>query len=159
MEADDDLLDSQYLKVASEILPGHIYVSGIIPVSSEFILNTLKIKKIISLTHSEIPHHDGIEYLHIKIHDEPDEDITANIERCHNFIESGARANHPTLIHCNSTTSLILGVSRSVAIVMSFLIAKHGHSLKSAFEYVRERRPIISPNFGTLPSDVARSFP
>jgi hypothetical protein len=36
-----------------------------------------------------------------------------------------------------------------VAIVLSFLIAKHGHSLKSAFEYVRERRPIISPNFGS----------
>jgi hypothetical protein len=49
-EQGDDLLDSQYMKVASEILPGYIYVSGIIPASSEFILNTLKIKRIISLT-------------------------------------------------------------------------------------------------------------
>ncbi len=47
-----------------------------------------RLTRIARSTDSEIPRHEGIEYLHIKIHDEPDEDIMSHIDNCHAFIGS-----------------------------------------------------------------------
>ena len=41
------------------------------------------------------------------------------------------------LIHCG------VGVSRSVAVFLAYLIKKHGYSLASAFSIAKRRRPIV----------------
>jgi len=46
------------------------------------------------------------------------------------------------LVHCAA------GISRSSTIVIAYLMQAMQFSLTEAFKYVREKRPIISPNDG-----------
>ena len=46
------------------------------------------------------------------------------------------------LVHC------MAGVSRSATCVIAYLMREHKHSLRSALELVRSKRPIVCPNYG-----------
>ncbi|KAK3440882.1 hypothetical protein EUGRSUZ_B01140 [Eucalyptus grandis] len=48
------------------------------------------------------------------------------------------------LVHC------FVGKSRSVTIVVAYLMKKHGMSLSQALEHVKSRRPQASPNSGFM---------
>lgn len=50
----------------------------------------------------------------------------------------------PTYVHCRA------GKSRSVTVVLAYLILSHRWSLKKAYAYVLERRKGISPNIGFM---------
>lgn len=50
----------------------------------------------------------------------------------------------PTYVHCRA------GKSRSVTVVLAFLIHSHRWPLKKAYAYVAERRRGISPNIGFM---------
>ena len=41
-----------------------------------------------------------------------------------------------------------MGISRSATVVCAYLIAEEGMTGPAAIDFVRERRPIICPNFG-----------
>eukprot|EP01117_Protostelium_nocturnum_P006239 TRINITY_DN2252_c0_g1_i1.p1 TRINITY_DN2252_c0_g1~~TRINITY_DN2252_c0_g1_i1.p1 ORF type:complete len:326 (-),score=61.22 TRINITY_DN2252_c0_g1_i1:36-1013(-) len=57
------------------------------------------------------------------------------------FIDEGRRQGG-VLIHCAA------GISRSSTLTIAYLMQTMGFSLSEAYKYVRERRPIISPNDG-----------
>mmetsp|Transcript_16736 Transcript_16736/g.41213 ORF Transcript_16736/g.41213 Transcript_16736/m.41213 type:complete len:159 (+) Transcript_16736:443-919(+) len=59
----------------------------------------------------------------------------------HSLHKTGAER---ILIHCS------VGRSRSVAIVLAYLIRYHGHTLNSAFLHVWSRRQVADPNVGFL---------
>ena len=48
------------------------------------------------------------------------------------------------MVHCYQ------GKSRSVAIIMAYLIIKHGFSVESSLERIRLVRPLAEPNTGFL---------
>ncbi|ESO12928.1 hypothetical protein HELRODRAFT_105624 [Helobdella robusta] len=60
------------------------------------------------------------------------------------FIESARQSNGRVLIHCQA------GVSRSPTITMAYLMAKFSWSYMQAFNEVKKRRSIISPNINFL---------
>lgn len=48
------------------------------------------------------------------------------------------------LVHC------VGGVSRSSTIVIAYLMLKHGFSLNDAYDYVKDKKSNISPNFNFM---------
>ena len=57
-----------------------------------------------------------------------------------NIREKGGRV----LVHCYA------GISRSATISISYLMLKNNWSMHQAFEFCRERRPCVSPNFNFM---------
>jgi protein tyrosine phosphatase (PTP) superfamily phosphohydrolase (DUF442 family) len=100
-------------------------------------LKNLGIKQILSIG-KELPEHNTNEFKlkHIKIDDSSDVNIMQYFEDAHNFIDQGS-----TLVHCYA------GISRSASIIISYLM-KQGMTYEEAYNYVKERRPIINPNRG-----------
>ena len=59
-------------------------------------------------------------------------------------MEDSINDGHATLVHCAA------GVSRSVSIVLAYLVIKRNMSLADSIAMVRAARPIMNPNLGFL---------
>jgi len=60
------------------------------------------------------------------------------------FLDSIKQANGKVLVHCRA------GISRSATICMAYLMATKRLKMEEAYEYVKSRRRIISPNFNFM---------
>ncbi len=58
----------------------------------------------------------------------------------HNIINDCINKNQPILIHCKA------GMSRSVSVIITWLMFHKNMTYEEAYNYVKERRPVISPN-------------
>ena len=58
--------------------------------------------------------------------------------------ENARKKNGRVLVHC------VAGISRSVTVTMSYIMQEMGYSLNDAFDYVKQRKSDISPNFGFM---------
>lgn len=76
------------------------------------------------------------EYLFIAAEDKESYSISTHFDEVFNFIER-VREQGNILVHC------ILGVSRSVSLVLAYLIRKHSYSLEQALALIRRKRPIV----------------
>lgn len=72
------------------------------------------------------------------------------IDTITNFIHQQVEAGHKVLVHCH------MGVSRSVSMVMAYLIAYEGMTLAEAFGILREGRPSAYPHEMLLVSLIDR---
>lgn len=84
---------------------------------------------------------DEFKYTVVELDDVASADIAAHFERCIRAIEDG-RAAGGILVHC------MAGVSRSATVVIAYLMKTQGMSMDQALDFVKERRPIIFPNYG-----------
>jgi len=80
-------------------------------------------------------------YLTVQAEDLYYVNLIDHFEATAKFIDEG-RKQGGVLVHCAA------GISRSSTIVIAYMMQAMRFSLKEAFKYVRERRPIISPNDG-----------
>ena len=87
---------------------------------------------------------DDVNYCHIKLTDSSDIDITQFFDQAFSFIESARKRKEKILIHCK------LGISRSPAIVIGYLIKYMGYSTESALSFLREKRTQVYPNKGFI---------
>ncbi|XP_021688953.1 dual specificity protein phosphatase 1 isoform X2 [Hevea brasiliensis] len=78
------------------------------------------------------------------IADKEDSNLRQYFDECFNFIDEAKRQGGGVLVHC------FVGRSRSVTIVVAYLMKKHGMSVSQALEYVRNRRPQAAPNSGFI---------
>jgi predicted protein tyrosine phosphatase len=87
----------------------------------------------------------------LDLRDHSDEDIAAHFAEALCFVHEGITRNEGVLVHCRQ------GVSRSATIVLAYLMEygivddkgyPHPMTYADAFDYVKERRPFISPNLG-----------
>ncbi|KAJ0060082.1 hypothetical protein NL108_002891, partial [Boleophthalmus pectinirostris] len=85
----------------------------------------------------------GVAYLGVEADDSKDCDISIFFCETAEFIDSALTQNGVVLVHCAR------GVSRSAALVLSFLMIKRGLSLMEALHTVRKHRNIL-PNAGFL---------
>jgi len=92
----------------------------------------------------------NIKFMHVKASDVTSANLIDDFERCIDFIdendEKGDDDNNlgATIVHCQA------GISRSATVCLAYLIKKRGYTLDEAFEYLKNCRSCIGPNFGFL---------
>jgi len=87
----------------------------------------------------------SLRYMRVNLHDSPDESVSlAVVEEACRFIDSGVAAREGVLVHC------MAGRSRSATVVLAYLMTRHGMSLADAYQFLKSKRPGISPNLGYM---------
>ncbi len=81
----------------------------------------------------------GVHYERVLVDDDPTEDLTKYFDEVSDTIDKVTKKGGHTVVHC------VAGVSRSTAMVLSYLIKYKKMKLKDAFKRVIEKRPIIKP--------------
>uniref|UniRef100_A0A8C8RKQ9 Dual specificity protein phosphatase n=1 Tax=Pelusios castaneus TaxID=367368 RepID=A0A8C8RKQ9_9SAUR len=83
-------------------------------------------------------------YKWIPVEDSHMADISSHFEEAIDFIDCVRRAGGKILVHCEA------GISRSPTICMAYLMKTKKFRLEEAFDYIKQRRSLISPNFGFM---------
>lgn len=121
-----------------------IYLSSLRVAGNEKVLKSLNITHVLTVCPIRPPHFADITYKLISISDSPTQSITPYFPECFSFIHSSVSTNGSILIHC------FQGISRSVSILLAYLMTFHQMSLPRALFYTKQRRPQINPNFGFI---------
>jgi protein-tyrosine phosphatase len=80
----------------------------------------------------------GIRYKYVQIQDSLDANILPHIDSSIRFLK---KCDGNVLVHCSA------GISRSVSIVVAYLMKENNMSYISAIDYVKKRRSIANPNY------------
>jgi dual specificity MAP kinase phosphatase len=83
-------------------------------------------------------------YLQIPITDHWSENLSAFFPKAIAFIDEARSQNSGVLVHC------LAGISRSVTVVVAYLMHSLKLSLNDAYDYVKRCKPNISPNFNFM---------
>lgn len=135
---------------------GNIYISSFEPIQNVIDLKgEFGITHVLSVVSNPLPPHLLQEYLHlhIDITDEPTSNLLETLEEAKTFMDhalvSGSTATEgpskhkgAVLVHCAQ------GESRSVAVVVAYLMYKHNLAYKQAFHAVKRKLPNAEPNEG-----------
>ncbi|XP_049508181.1 dual specificity protein phosphatase 2 [Panthera uncia] len=90
-------------------------------------------------------HFEGLfRYKSIPVEDNQMVEISAWFQEAISFIDSVKNAGGRVLVHCQA------GVSRSATICLAYLIQSRRVRLDEAFDFVKQRRGVISPNFSFM---------
>lgn len=72
-------------------------------------------------------------YLYVPADDHHDFNISRFFEESYDFIDKCLLKTN-VLVHC------LAGVSRSVSLVLAYLMKKHGHSYRKAYQLIKAKR-------------------
>ncbi|XP_035548615.1 dual specificity protein phosphatase 1-like isoform X1 [Juglans regia] len=111
------------LTVASSLSPAH---------PNDFVYKVINATKIFLL------------FIASEVTDREDTDIKQYFDESFDFIDEAKRLGGGVLVHC------FVGKSRSVTIVVAYLMKKHGMSLSQALEHVKSKRSQAGPNSGFI---------
>eukprot|EP01083_Nonionella_stella_P002265 6510_1 len=129
---------------------GALYLSNIQVAHNAKDLMHLQIKYVLTVTHDKslsekVPLNSKDCKFHIAINDKVEDEtikaVNSQFPMASQWIHgklTGLKGN--TLVHCSS------GISRSSAVIIWYLMSFHEMNLKSAFEHVFNKRPVILPN-------------
>ena len=133
LNEDYSLKDSERKKIISEYYSKHL---------SEIIPNFLYISSYNDFCENVFESENKYTYLSFYLKDHVLENIECIFYECIKFIENVKEKGGRVLVHC------IQGISRSVTLVMAYLIYKNKLTYDKAFNIVQSKREISSPNFG-----------
>ncbi|KAL1923830.1 uncharacterized protein VTP21DRAFT_8810 [Calcarisporiella thermophila] len=132
----------------SEILAGFLYLGSELTRPSQLDeLASRGIKRILNMA-EECPDdvaglRDRFIYKKVNASDNVEmKDVDACITEAIQFIDDARNANEPIFVHCKA------GRSRSVTVVLAYLIRHYRWPLKAAYRHVFRVRPGICPNLG-----------
>ncbi|KAG9480538.1 hypothetical protein GDO78_012155 [Eleutherodactylus coqui] len=127
-----------------EILP-FLYLGSAYHAARRDMLDALRITALLNVS-SDCPNHfEGhFQYKCIPVEDNHKADISSWFIEAIEFIDSVKDSNGRVLVHCHA------GISRSATICLAYLMMKKRVKLEEAFEFVKQRRSIISPNFSFM---------
>uniref|UniRef100_A0A0G4IFD7 protein-tyrosine-phosphatase n=1 Tax=Chromera velia CCMP2878 TaxID=1169474 RepID=A0A0G4IFD7_9ALVE len=129
------------------ILPG-LWLGGITDAQNREELLEKSVCNIVNCcTFLEYPiaqHFEDFEYYRVDVEDTSREPIHLYFEEACDFIEAAMAKKKAVFVHCRS------GVSRSVTVLISFLVARRGFRLQEAFFHVLAKREIVAPNVGFM---------
>ena len=139
-----DNIDTKKEEDFNEILTNFLYISGYKTASTASDLQNLKITNIINCSGDlcENLSFSGIDYLTLNIRDNVSENIECLFFKCINYINEAKEKKGKVLIHCYK------GVSRSVSVLISYLIFLNKWTYDEAFDFVQSKRAIANPNIG-----------
>ena len=128
----------------NEIITDFLYISGYKTASTPCDLQNLKITNIINCSGDLCENlcFSGIDYLTLNIRDNVSENIECLFFKCINYINEAKEKKGKVLIHCYK------GVSRSVSVLISYLIYLNKWTYDEAFDFVQSKRAIANPNIG-----------
>ena len=125
----------------------NLYLGNYIFASDASLLTTLGVTHILNAAR-EVPNYfnydSPFQYLQLNMIDNPKEDATRFFAVSKEFIDNAIEDNGIVLIHCKA------GISRSVTILISYLMSKFNITAKDALKIVRENRPQVNPNYGFM---------
>lgn len=81
-------------------------------------------------------------YLVVPLYDSEYTNITVHFKKVNDFIQEKYKKQEKVLVHCGS------GISRSVALVIAYLIEHHNLNYEEAFKLVKSKRSVANPNIG-----------
>uniref|UniRef100_A0A1I8AHL8 Dual specificity protein phosphatase 14 n=1 Tax=Steinernema glaseri TaxID=37863 RepID=A0A1I8AHL8_9BILA len=84
----------------------------------------------------------GIDYLKIRVEDNPNARLDHYFDMVADKIRSVKERGGKTLVHC------VAGVSRSASLCIVYLVKYERMTLRQAYHYVKAARPIVRPNVG-----------
>lgn len=133
----------------SEVIP-RLYISGVNPAKNMEWLKSHGITHIVNAAY-ELPNYfpGKFQYLSLKMHDKPDENIQHVLAPSQRFISDAlANPNNAVLVHC------YMGMSRSASIVtyylMSRLVGPQEARLYYSLWQLRKKHPLANPNRGYM---------
>jgi len=122
-----------------------LYLGSVGAANNKSELKRLNITHILTVANSLPPTHpNDFVYKIINIPDREDVNIENYFDECFAFIDEAKRTGGGVLVHC------FVGKSRSVTVVVAYLMKKHGMSVSEALKHVKNKRPIASPNSGFM---------
>lgn len=122
-----------------------LYLGSVGGANNKSALKSLNVTHILTVASSLAPAHpNDFIYKIIDILDREDVNIAQYFDECFNFIDEAKRTGGGVLVHC------FVGRSRSVTIVVAYLMKKHNMSVSEALDLVRSKRPMASPNSGFM---------
>ncbi|XP_035464656.1 dual specificity protein phosphatase 4 [Scophthalmus maximus] len=127
-----------------EILP-FLYLGSALHASKKEVLDAIGISALLNVS-ADCPNHfeGAYQYKCIPVEDNHKEDISCWFLEAIEFIDSIRDSSGRVLVHCQA------GISRSATICLAYLMKRKRVRLDEAFEFVRRRRSIISPNFSFM---------
>ncbi|KAJ7305254.1 hypothetical protein JRQ81_011168 [Phrynocephalus forsythii] len=127
-----------------EILP-FLYLGSCYHSSNREVLESLGITAILNVSSSCPNYFEGqFVYKSIPVEDNHMADISVWFQEAINFIDAVKSSGGRVLVHCQA------GISRSATICLAYLIQSRRVRLEEAFDFVKQRRGVISPNFGFM---------
>ncbi|KAG8370155.1 hypothetical protein BUALT_Bualt14G0087900 [Buddleja alternifolia] len=122
-----------------------LYLGSVGAANNKSALKALNVRHILTIANSLTPAHpNDFIYKVIEINDREGVNISQYFNECFAFIEEAKTTGGGVLIHC------FAGRSRSVTIVVAYLMFKNGMSLSEAMQHVKRIRPLASPNPGFM---------
>ena len=116
----------------------HIYIGNLFSGRDpEFIKN---LDCIVDLSSNYAKHPPYIKYVGFDVEDDPLINIIPTCEKVFDFLSENKGKR--TLVHC------IAGKSRSVAVVVYYIMRKYGLSFERSYMFVKSKRPVIAMNEG-----------
>ncbi|KAL7210270.1 hypothetical protein ACSBR1_031772 [Camellia fascicularis] len=122
-----------------------LYLGSVGATVNKTALKSLNVTHILTVANSLGPAHpNDFVYKVVSVPDRADINIAQYFDECFNFIDGAKRMHGGVMVHC------FAGISRSVTIVVAYLMKKRGMSLSEALEHVRSKRPMAAPNSGFM---------
>ncbi|KAA3674543.1 dual specificity phosphatase 10 [Paragonimus westermani] len=135
----DDILGA----CVSEILP-YLFIGNARDAQDRMLLRRLGITHIVNVSDSVPMPFKGtteFKYLHLPASDTNQQNLRPAFDTAVAFISEARKSKGIVLVHCQA------GVSRSVAVVMAYLMFKWRHfNVVRALDFIHSRRPVAEPN-------------
>jgi len=117
----------------------HLYITNVYTAQDTNQLKSHQIKHVVSLYPVNLP---DFNQLYVSLYDSPNENIQQHFDTTYEFIDKHISNNENVLVHCHA------GRSRASTIVIYYLMKKHKVSFIKAYNYLKNIRPIMEPNYG-----------
>ncbi|XP_077633934.1 serine/threonine/tyrosine-interacting-like protein 1 isoform X2 [Crocuta crocuta] len=129
-----------------EIVPGKIYLGNFRQACDPKIQKDLKIKAHVNVSMEAGPFFvdDADNLLHIKIEDSPEADLSPFLRHLCHFLEIHLHLGSVVLVFST------LGISRSCAAILAFLMHWNEQTLKKSWAYVKKCKNNMRPNRGLV---------
>ncbi|KAG5855319.1 hypothetical protein ANANG_G00047850 [Anguilla anguilla] len=127
-----------------EILP-FLYLGSAYHASRQDYLSDLQITALLNVSRRDTQQSKGhFHYKWIPVEDSHMADISSHFQEAIEFIDFVKQEGGKVLVHCEA------GISRSPTICMAYIMKTKSLQLEEAFDFIKQRRALISPNFGFM---------
>ncbi|KAF7649287.1 hypothetical protein LDENG_00143950 [Lucifuga dentata] len=127
-----------------EILP-FLYLGSAYHASRQDYLSDLHITALLNVSRRDLqPAKCHYDYKWIPVEDSHMADISSHFQEAIEFIDHVKQSGGKVLVHCEA------GISRSPTICMAYIMRTQQLQLDAAFDIIKQRRAVVSPNFSFM---------